>query len=243
MISCFIVDDEPSAVSLLGAYIVRTPFLTLAGSSTNPVEALGLLQQQPVELLFMDIHMPHLSGLDLLRLLPAHTKVILTTASREFALEGFELAVLDYLLKPIAFERFLKATQKALPIGSSQAARAPSSPEGEDYLFVQTENKGKLIRVNLADIEYVEGLKNYVSIYTKDERIITLLSLKELQERLPMSHFLRVHKSYIIALPKIRAVEGNHILMKDRKASVPLGDTYRTAFFAALQTKVIGGKK
>jgi DNA-binding LytR/AlgR family response regulator len=242
MISCLIVDDEQSAIDLLRLFVEQTPFLTLAGSTTNPVEALAFLQRQPVDLLLLDIHMPHLSGLDVIRLVPATTKVILTTAYSEFAVAGFELEALDYLLKPIAFERFLKAAQKAVNATSSPP-RGPLAEPADDYLFVKTEGKGKLVRIGFDELLYVEGLKNYVALHTADERVVTLLNIKDLESRLPARQFMRVHKSFIVALPKIQALDGNQILFKGLKASVPLGDTYRAAFFDALQEKMLGGKK
>jgi len=240
MISCLVVDDEQSAVDLLCAFIRKTPFLTLAGATTNPLEALSLLQAQPVDLLFLDIHMPQLSGLDLLRLLPGGTRVVLTTAYSEFAVQGFELEALDYLLKPIAFERFLKAAQKARPAAVLPPAAATPEVALADYIFVKTESKGKMAKVDFADIVYVEGLKNYVSIQTLHERVVTLLNIKDLGERLPARHFMRVHKSYIVSLDKIRALDGNQIFLKGMNTFVPLGDTYRPAFFEALQ---VMGKK
>jgi len=240
MISCLVVDDEQSAVDLLCAFIRKTPFLTLAGATTNPLEALSLLQAQPVDLLFLDIHMPQLSGLDLLRLLPGGTRVVLTTAYSEFAVQGFELEALDYLLKPIAFERFLKAAQKARPAAVLPPAAAMPEVALADYIFVKTESKGKMAKVDFADIVYVEGLKNYVSIQTLHERVVTLLNIKDLGERLPARHFMRVHKSYIVSLDKIRALDGNQIFLKGMNTFVPLGDTYRPAFFEALQ---VMGKK
>ncbi|WP_324680448.1 LytTR family DNA-binding domain-containing protein [Hymenobacter sp. GOD-10R] len=244
MISCLIVDDEQSAIDLLKMFIAKTPFLTLAASTTNPLEALGIVQSQPIDLVFLDIHMPQLSGLDFMRLIKGKSRVVLTTAYSEFAVEGFELEVLDYLLKPIAFERFLKAAQKALNVFATPSARwqAPAE-EADDYIFVKTENKGKMVKVDFQDIIYIEGMKNYLSINTAEESIVTLLNIKDLEERLPAKSFMRVHKSYIVSLNKIRALDGNQILFKDIKAYVPLGETYRNAFFEALQKKVMSSKK
>ena len=243
MISCLVVDDEQNAINILCAFIEKTPFLQLVGSTTNPVEALSVIQQQFIDLLFLDIHMPHLSGLDVVPLLRGKTKVILTTAYSEFAVASFELEVLDYLLKPIAFERFLKAAQKALNAAIVPSARWQPEEQPVDYIFVKTESKGKMTRINFNEIIYVEGLKNYVSIHTADEGIITLLNLKDLEDRLPPRRFMRVHKSYLVSLDKIRAIDGNQILFKGMKAYVPLGETYRVPFFAALQEQVMGGKK
>lgn len=243
MISCLIVDDEQSAIDILSTFVAKTPFLSLVGSITNPLEALGIIQSQPVDLLFLDIHMPQLSGLDLLRMLKGKTNVILTTAYSEFAVESFELDALDYLLKPIAFERFLKAAQKALNTSLEPSPRWQPEEKADDYIFVKTESKGKMIKINFSDILYVEGLKNYLSINTSQESIVTLLNIKDLEERLPPRQFMRVHKSYIVSLDKIRAIDGNQILFKTMKAYVPLGETYRAAFFEALQQKVMGGRR
>lgn len=243
MISCLIVDDEQSAIDILRTFVEKTPFLSLMGSMTNPLEALSLLQSQSVDLLFLDIHMPQLSGLDLLRVLKVQTRVILTTAYSEFAVESFELDALDYLLKPIAFERFLKAAQKALNYSLEVSPRWQSEEKTDDYIFVKTESKGKMTKIKFADILYVEGQKNYVSINTKEESIVTLLNIKDLEERLPARQFMRVHKSYIVSLDKIGAIDGNQILFKNMKAYVPLGETYRSAFFEALQQNVMSGKR
>ncbi|UOQ54741.1 LytR/AlgR family response regulator transcription factor [Hymenobacter cellulosivorans] len=243
MISCLIVDDEQGAIDILKTFIDKTPFLTLAGSTTNPIEALSIVQDQAIDLIFLDIHMPQISGLDFMRLLKGKSKVILTTAYSEFAVEGFELEALDYLLKPIAFERFLKAAQKALNTSMDSTARWQTAEKEDDYIFVKTESKGKMTKVNFDEIVFVEGMKNYISINTADDRIVTLLNIKDLEDRLPPKNFMRVHKSYIVSLNKIKALDGNQILFKDMKAYVPLGETYRNAFFEALQEKVMGGKK
>lgn len=244
MISCLIVDDEQSAIDILRTFIEKTPFLSFAGSTTNPLEALAMLKQQPVNVLLLDIHMPQLSGLDVMRLVRhSATRVILTTAYSEFAVESFELEALDYLLKPIAFERFLKAAQKALNLHIEPSGRWQTEEKATNYIFVKTESKGKMTKINFADIMYVEGLKNYVSINTTDDRVVTLLNIKDLEERLPARDFMRVHKSYIVSLSKIQALDGNQIIFKGMKAYVPLGDTYRTAFFEALQQSVMGAKR
>ena len=239
MIRCLLVDDEQSALDILRQYVERTPFLELV-ATTNPVEALRLVATQPIDLVFLDIHMPQLSGLDVMPLLTGKCRVVLTTAYSKFAVQGFELEALDYLLKPIAFERFLKAAQKALN------AQAPLPPvpalPPDNYIFVKTESRGRMRKVAFEDIVYVEGLKNYVSIYTEQERIITLLNLKDLQDRLPAAQFLRVHKSYLVSLAKIKTVDGGLILFQDGNAGVPLGDAYRRGFFEVLQRYVVGGK-
>ena len=240
MITCVIVDDEPSAVNVLTNYVTMTPFLKLVGTASNPLEAMKIMEGQTVDLAFLDIQMPHLSGIDFMKMLQGKTQVILTTAYSEFALEGFENEALDYLLKPIAFDRFLKAAQRALNNMTITSPEWQPLERDDEYMFVKTETKGKMLKVEFKDVFYVEGLKNYVSIYTAEDRIITYTSIKALAEQLP-SYFARVHKSYIVSLKKVRAVDGNQILFHGMKAYAPLGETYRSSFFDSL--KILGGKK
>lgn len=244
MITCLVVDDEQSAVNIIIEYIERTPFLKLVGATTNPMDVLELVQKHQVDLIFLDIQMPQLSGIDLIKMLGGKYKVVFTSAYSEFAIEGFEYEALDYLLKPIPFQRFLTAAHKALNKDIFTMPEWQPEESEDDYIFVKTENKGKMIKVNFKDITYVEGLKNYVSIYTKDEdRVVTLLNIKDLNKRLPDKKFMRVHRSYIVAMEQIKAVDGNQILLNNMKAYIPLGDTYRQSFFDALKAKIMGGKK
>jgi DNA-binding LytR/AlgR family response regulator len=247
MLSCYVIDDENASVELLINYIQKTPFLKLVGSTTNPLAAMQFVQEEKIDLFFLDIHMPHISGIDFMRIMNSQGKVILVTASPEHALEGFEYNVVDYLLKPVSFERFLKASQRALAL-----AAAPGVPAGNPreelpadlngYLWVKTENKGKMIKINFSEIVYVQGLKNYLSIYTEQDHVITLMNIKDLDEYLPKSQFMRIHKSYIISLSRIKAVDGNRIMLRDMKAYLPLGETYRSLFFKNLEQYTIGGK-
>jgi DNA-binding LytR/AlgR family response regulator len=243
MLTCYVIDDEKGAVDLLVNFIEKTPFLKLAGTTTNPLEAIKVLKDQKVDLVFLDIQMPNITGLELMSIFQGKFNVILTSAYSNYALEGFENNALDYLLKPFSFDRFLKAAQKALTATAFSAPQWQPEEQEDDYIFVKTENKGKMIKVNFKDILYVEGLKNYVSIYTKEDRIVTLLNIKDLEERLPQKRFLRVHKSYIVSVDSIKALDGNQILLTDIKAYIPLGETYRPAFFNSLQKNVMGGKK
>ncbi|MEM1134440.1 MAG: LytTR family DNA-binding domain-containing protein [Bacteroidota bacterium] len=243
MITCLVVDDEQSAVDILIQYIERTPFLKLAATTNEPLEAIELIQKNQIDLIFMDIRMPHLSGLDLAKMISGKCKIIFTTAYSEFAIQGYEYDALDYLLKPIPFQRFLAAAQKALNKDISSYTDWQPEENEDDYIFVKTENKGKMVKVNFKEITYIEGLKNYVSIYTKNDRIVTLLNIKDLKNRLPDKKFMRVHRSYIVAMEQIKAVDGNQILLNNMKAYIPLGDTYRQTFFDALKEKIMGGKK
>lgn len=243
MVSCYVIDDEKSAINLLVNFIEKTPFLKLIGTSTNPLEAIQILQNSKVDLVFLDIQMPGITGIELMNIFQGRFNVVLVTASGDFALEGFENNALDYLLKPFSFDRFLKAAQKALAINAFLAPQWQLEEKEDEYIFVKTESKGKLIKINFKDIIYIEGLKNYLSIYTKADRIITLLNIKDLEERLPSKRFLRVHKSYIISVENIKALDGNQILLTDMKAYIPLGETYREAFFKSLQKNLMGCKK
>jgi len=240
MIRCLAVDDEAPALLILADYIGQLPFLTLVGTTTNPIEALTMVQQGQVDLVFLDIQMPKLTGLQFLKLAGNRCKVILTTAYPEYALEGYENDVVDYLLKPISFERFFKAAQKALallpgptpapamaPLAASGAA-APV-PLAAAHMFVKGESKNKFLRINYADILYIEGLSNYVSIHLPAQRVVTYQTLKELAETLPQPPFLRVHKSFIVSLDKIRMVDGNTIYIQDKQ--IPVSDTYREQLY------------
>ncbi|TDB68861.1 LytR/AlgR family response regulator transcription factor [Arundinibacter roseus] len=248
-INCLIVDDEQGALDILTHYIQKTPFLNLTAACLGPMEALDKVYSEPVDLIFLDIHMPELSGIDFIKLLKGRARVILTTAYSEYALEGYELSVLDYLLKPISFDRFLKAVQKAreqiestsLPVSeNAPAATTLPVPEEEDYIFVKVD--ARVQKVKFQDILYVEGLGNYVSIYTPSERIVTLLTMKDVEERLPARQFMRIHRSYILSLDRINYIEGNQVFI-DKKTSLPLGETYRDRFFKALEEKMMTGKR
>lgn len=241
MIRCLAVDDEAPALLILADYIGQLPFLELVGTTTNPIEALTLVQQGQVDLVFLDIQMPKLTGLQFMKLAGNKCKVILTTAYPEYALEGYENDVVDYLLKPISFERFFKAAQKALamlpgpPPAAAPAAPAPTmpAPAAAGHMFVKGESKNKFLRVNYADILYIEGLSNYVSIHLSAQRVVTYQTLKELAETLPQPPFLRVHKSFIVSLDKIRMVDGNTIYIQDKE--IPVSDTYREQLYRLIR--------
>lgn len=237
MIRCIAVDDEAPALAILADYIGQVPFLTLAGTTTNPIEALTWVQQGRVDLVFLDIQMPKLTGLQFLKLAGNRCKVVLTTAYPEYALDGYENDVVDYLLKPVSFERFFKAAQKAVPLLPAAVAPAPSEPGGtpaaSPYLFVKGETKNKYLRINHADILYIEGLKNYVSIYLPTQRLTTYQTLRELAETLPQPPFLRVHKSYIVSLDKIQMVDGNTIYLADKL--IPVSETYREQLYRLIR--------
>ena len=303
-ISCIVVDDEPLAVRLMESYVAKTPFLSLKGSFTSGTAAYSFLQDNPVDLLFCDIQMPNLSGMDLSRMLPERTRIIFTTAFSEYAVEGFKVRALDYLLKPISYEDFLSAAMKAkeyleliddkslrqaqIPSGlvtepgvsslvTEPAVRRDSpttevtepavrrgSPTTEvtepavstsvtepvevtgqrkiKSIFVKTEYR--LQQIDLDRITYIEGLKDYVKIHLNNGTapILSLMRLKALEDTLPKEDFVRVHKSFIVRLAAIEAIERNHILIGPSR--IPIGDTYQTALYQALSGSflLLGGK-
>lgn len=240
-IRCLVVDDEPLALDILAKYINQLPSLVLVGTCTDALEALSLIQQGKIDLVFVDIQMPSLTGIQFLRVVNGKCKAILTTAYSEYAMEGYELDVIDYLLKPISFERFLKAVQKASgrlrvntalnnaivieppkPIEAKQQIAEPQL----DFIFVKTEYK--IIKLNLSSILYIEGLKDYVSIYTTEERILSLQTMKKMEELLPANRFVRVHKSYIVSLEKINSIERQRIFIG--RTTIPIGESYYKDF-------------
>jgi two-component system, LytTR family, response regulator len=240
MISCIIVDDEQPAIDVLRHFAGRTPSLDLLATFTDPLLALDLLTKRPVDLLFLDIQMPELSGLDLVRSIRGRSKVILTTAYSEFVSEGYDLEVTDYLLKPIAFPRFLKAVQRAqTQLQPNPSAAAENQPQPDDYFFVKTEAKGKMLKINVADIDFVESMNNYVAIHHGGRKTVAYLNMKDLEERLPARHFMRIHRSFIIALEKITAVEGNTIRLRGTDHDLLLGETYRPAFLERMKGRII----
>jgi DNA-binding LytR/AlgR family response regulator len=236
MLKCIVIDDEPLAIQLLQNHISRVSFLELAKTFNNPMEALISLNSNPVDLIFLDIQMPQLSGIHFMQLLQNRSQVIITSAYQEYAIDGFEHNVIDYLLKPIAFERFYKAVEKAhnLKNPAQKIDRSQEiQPATGGYIFVKVETK--MVRVELDDILFIEGLKNYVSIMTKSQRIITLQVMKQLEEILPPNRFVRVHKSYIVAMDKISSIERQEITINDR--IIPIGITYQEHFFKLLESR------
>ena len=247
MIRCLVIDDEPPALAILADYIGQVPFLTLIATTTDPIEGLTWVQQGRADLVFLDIQMPRLTGLQFLQLAGHKARVVLTTAYPEYALAGYEHDVVDYLLKPIAFERFLKAAHKALallvvPAPSSAAGpllpmpaapTAPAAAPTPDYLFVKGETKNKYLRVSYADIRYVEGLNNYVLLHLLHERITTYQSLRELADSLPQPPFMRVHKSFVVNLDHVRLLDGNSLYVQDKL--IPVSDTYREALYRVVR--------
>lgn len=244
---CIAVDDEPLALDIIEDYVSKVPFLELVKRTENAIEALQLVQAGGIDLVFLDIQMPELTGIQFLKIANAKAHYILTTAYSQYALESYDLNVSDYLLKPIAFDRFYKAVEKVnnlvktnepvaapQPVVTSSPFSATNHPV-QDFIFVKTEHK--IQKIELDDILYIEGLKDYISIYTRAERVITLQNMKKMEETLPAGQFIRVHKSYIISLDKIESIERSRISICGK--IIPIGDTYRDEFFKHIDNKNI----
>ncbi|WP_452229948.1 MULTISPECIES: LytR/AlgR family response regulator transcription factor [unclassified Lacinutrix] len=230
-ITCIIVDDEPMALNLVESYVEKTPFLELKQKCSSAIEALEFIKKEPVDLLFLDIQMPDLTGLEFSKMLPKETRVIFTTAFDQYALEGFKVEALDYLLKPFDYAEFLAAANKANSWFSLVKGKQQNMvSEEKEFLFVKSEYKQ--LRIKLADVLYFEGLKDYIKIWIKDnpKPILTLMSLKSLEEELQETHFMRVHRSFIVSLKNIEVVERSQILINDQRITV--SEQYKPKFLA-----------
>ena len=262
MISCIVIDDEPLAVRLMESYVTKTPFLSLKGSFTSGTSAYSFIQDNPVDLLFCDIQMPNLSGMELSRMLPEKTRIIFTTAFSEYAVEGFRVRALDYLLKPVSYDDFLSSALKTKEYFELVDALRPSGSVTEPAevtkhvvstsvtdpaevtaqrkiksIFVKTEYR--LQQIDLDRITYIEGLKDYVKIHMSGSSapILSLMRMKSLEDKLPKDDFVRVHKSFIVRLAAIEAIERNHILIGPDR--IPIGDTYQPTLYQALSGKAL----
>jgi two-component system, LytTR family, response regulator len=239
MFNCLIVDDEPLARNLISEYVAKVPYLRLVTTCSNALAAMEVLRKEPIDLLFLDIQMPELTGISFLKSLQKKPFVILTTAYSQYALEGYELDVVDYLLKPITFERFLKAVDKVNNrVGSQpvEVVKGDNTSAGPAFVFVK--DGTRLVKVFLDDILYVEGLKDYVTIHTKNQKVITLQRLKTLEELLPADKFMRIHHSYIISLNAIEAVQKGEV--KIGNTLLPVSESYKKPFKDFIDSRQMG---
>ncbi len=231
MLTCIAVDDEPLALEILRKYIAKIYFLDLKGTFTDPFEAKKLLDESAVDLLFLDIQMPDINGIEFSKIInKKNTAVIFTTAFSEYAVEGFNVDAIDYLLKPIEYDRFLKAVYKAkeyLDYLSSQELQ-------EGYIFVKSDYQ--MVKINLKDILYIEGLDDYIKIYLQHKSILTLMTLKTIAQKLPPKEFLRVHRSYIVPITRIENISKSKIKIADKE--IPIGISYSESFFATMDKKM-----
>lgn len=227
--TCIIIDDEPLAVDLLESYASKIEDLEVIGTFNNALDALKVLRAQPVDVLFLDIQMPEITGIEFKKIISKDIKVIFTTAYSEYALESYDLDAVDYLLKPITFQRFLKAVEK---LNTKTVTTASTEAEKNDYLFVKTEYRHQ--KISFSDILYLKGLSDYVAIQTKDSKVLTLQNMKDFEKSLPKNKFIRVHKSYIVALEQIEFIERNRIVIEGEY--IPIGATYKDAFWNTINS-------
>jgi DNA-binding LytR/AlgR family response regulator len=226
---CTVIDDEPFAIELIKDYIRKTPFLELGECFSNPLKAVGYLTVEKTDLVFLDINMPEISGLQLLKSLPSPPMVIFTTAYPEFGAESYEYNAIDYLLKPVRYERFLRSVNKAAGMLKNKAEnqnQMTDDSEKDKYIFIKS--GPRLIKIRPDEIFYIEGAGNYMTFHTAEKKILSLLTMQEVLDLLPSDKFIRIHKSFIIALQHIEAVEKHDIIIKGKP--VPIGITYREQF-------------
>lgn len=221
-LNCAIIDDEPLAAGLLKSYALKTPFLNLTGTYGSAIEAMRHLRDEPVQLLFLDIQMPELSGIEFAKILPPDTRIVFTTAFQQYAIEGYKVSALDYLMKPVSYNDFLRAANKALDWFST--VQRQQTYAKDRFMYVKSDYK--LVRVALDDILYIEGLKDYVRIYLTDgQRIMSLMSMKKLEEYLPRPEFLRTHRSYIVHMTHVTQVDRLRIVFGTEY--IPISESYK----------------
>ncbi|MBN1183482.1 MAG: response regulator transcription factor [Bacteroidales bacterium] len=242
IIKCIAIDDEPLALDIIAEYCSRFTFIELVKTFDNAIDAIGFLKTNSIDLMFLDIQMEGLTGIQLLGVLPNRPKVIMTTAYEKYAITGYELDVSDYLLKPISFERFTKSVNKVYETLHLERGRREERPQAktnnsrnDDYIFIKADSK--LVKVAFKDILYIEGQGDYLAVVTQKGKLMTLQNFTTIQQSLPYPDFMRVHKSYIIAFDKIEKVQRNRIYIHDK--IIPVSDTYRTKFFGLIRDKEI----
>lgn len=229
-INCIAIDDEPLALSKLEGFITRVPDLKLIRTFDNAIEAIGWLKENKTDLIFLDIQMEQLTGIQFLESISISSQIIITSAYDHYAIKGFELNVTDYLLKPFPFQRFLQAVNKVMELNTMKVNSELTS-ETESYIFIKTEHR--LERIDINDILYIEGMKDYLRIVCKDKKIMTLQSFSKLEEVLPSRKFCRVHKSFVVALDKIKSIERGVIRIADQR--IPLSNTYKENFYSKIK--------
>jgi DNA-binding LytR/AlgR family response regulator len=230
-LKCLIIDDEPPAIRLLEKYVAKVVFLELVATTTNSLEALQLIENNEIDLIFLDIQMPNLTGIQLSKIVKGKVKIIFTTAYPQFALESYDLDAVDYLLKPFEFERFYQAVLKV----KSNEKVVVKNNNLDEFLFIKTGNKNSFEKVYVKDIFYVEGLKNYVAIHLKSKQIITYNTLKHIQDSLQKNDFIKTHKSFIISVNHIEKTTTDSVFIN--KNELPIGDTYRKVFFELINDR------
>jgi len=235
ILKCLIVDDEPPAIRLLEKYVAKIPFLELEETTTSSLQALSIIEQSKIDLVFLDIQMPELTGLQLSKIIKGKTKIIFTTAYAQFALDSYDVNAVDYLLKPFEFERFYEAVNKVKNAYITQEPVIEILNNSSEYLFVKTDGKNNFEKIYVKDILYIEGLKNYVAIHLVENQIITNNTLKNIENLLPKSEFIKTHKSFIVSLRHIKKTDSLSVYINNR--DIPIGDTYKKELFEIIQNR------
>ena len=228
MIKCIVIDDEQPAIDIMKHYISKTPELDLVGTFNNPLVGMQEIKKKNADLVFLDIQMEEMTGLEVMNIINENVKVILCTAYPQFALEGFDLDAVDYLLKPISFDRFSKAVKKVLATIPNSSSINNLDTLDEDHIFVKTEQKGKLIKIYFKDVDYIEAMGNYITFHQGKNKIVAYSTMKDLEDILPLHTFMRIHKSYIVNLQRITSVVGNKIFIENQ--AINIGETYKNSF-------------
>lgn len=235
MINCIIVDDEQHSIEILEHYVQQAPNLNLVLATTKAVDAINLITQQQIDLLFLDVQMPEISGIEVVHAINGKCKVIFTTAYERYAVQGYELDVIDFLLKPISISRFLRSVQKATEIIASQQPRSAE----DDYIYVKTGVKSQVEKITLKGIQYIESTRNSVAVHQQNKCTTVAVTLKEIEDHLPSGKFIRVHKSFIVAYDQIESVSGNRIYLKNSDANIVIGSSYKELFWSRINTKLL----
>jgi DNA-binding LytR/AlgR family response regulator len=233
-INCLIVDDEPASLEVLEHYIGKVFFLNLVKKCQHAIEAMQILEENKIDLLFLDINLPDVDGLQLLKSIKSKPLVIFTTGYREYALQGYEFDIVDFLLKPFDFERFLRSVNKANNLISKSVRVPVAHQKPQQFIFVKADYK--LVKINVDDILFVEGLKDYIKIYTKHKLILTLMSMTAIEEKLPADEFFRLHRSYIISLSKIDSVSRHRVIIGEK--FIPISVPYREKFYLIIDKSI-----
>ncbi|MBS1757340.1 MAG: response regulator transcription factor [Bacteroidetes bacterium] len=236
ILSCIIVDDEPPAVRILQKYTEQLPNLECVATTNKAIEALQLVDKHKPDILFLDVQMPELTGIQLSTLLKGKINIIFTTAYAQFALEGYELNVIDYLLKPISFDRFIQAVEKVRNQIQSSENR-DNSTEADDFFFVKTDGRNRFKKIRISEIFYLESIKNYVILHTQMEQIMTYNTLKYFEENLPESQFVKIHKSFLVSLDKIEKTDTDSVWVLGKE--LPVGNTYKNTFFEKINKRLL----
>ena len=236
-INCVIIDDEPLAAQLLLSYAKRISYLNVKGTFNSAIAAMRELREHPVDLIFLDIQMPELSGLEFARILPPQTRIIFTTAFNQYAIDGYKVNAMDYLLKPISYDDFLQACNKALEYFTSQQIHTSNKEKADRFIFVKSEYK--LVRINLDDVLYIEGVKDYVKIYfdNGDKPVMSLMNMKRIEESLPSPEFMRTHRSYIVNMMKVKVIDRLRIVFD--KVYIPISDSYKDEVMSFLDSHTL----